>query len=333
MIGGEFEIDLARRSDCFLPASDTYYYASGRTALYQILKSITPNSKRVWLPDYLCQTIVEAVDKAGYKYSFYELDACFMASPEILKSSGVNDGDIVLIINYFGLQDLTHVSKEIKEAFSELVIIEDDVQAFFLFTEEINPFADYRFTSLRKSLPVPDGGLVYTKRPMLLATQPNTFSEFKLRAGAMKARRGEPGVKDKEYLALFEKGEELIDDNYEAGMSSESKSLYCGIDFQNVKARRQENAQYLLNGLESLGIQPMISVPEDKVPLFVPILLPNRDAVRRKLFKAELFCPIHWPLFEGLSLKRGEEMARCELSLIVDQRYSITDMDLILSNL
>ena len=42
------------------------------------------------------------------------------------------------------------------------------------------------------------------------------------------------------------------------------------------------------------------------------------------------FCPLHWSL-DGMPLKKGAEMAQHELSLIVDQRYAINDMDWILS--
>lgn len=63
MIGGEFEIDLSIQRE-FVPQSDTYYYASGRTALYQILRSLGPQHTKVWMPDWLCHTMVEAAERA-----------------------------------------------------------------------------------------------------------------------------------------------------------------------------------------------------------------------------------------------------------------------------
>ena len=330
MIGGEFEIDLNKRSDRFIPAPDTYYYASGRTALYQILKSIAPIRRRVWLPDYLCHTIVEAVVKAGYEYSFYELDACFMATTAALESSGFQAGDIVLIINYFGLQDLTQVAKGIKDAFPEATVIEDDVQAYWAFTEKGNPYADYRFTSLRKALPVPDGGLVYTKNEMPAASCPNTFAQLKIDAGVMKSNRGKEGIRDEEYLSLFEEGARLINENYESVMSPMGQSLFAGVDVDEAKQRRQLNSAYLMNGLAAMGISTLVTIPMDSAPLFIPIYLDNRDEVRRRMFAHHVFCPVHWPL-NGLPLKRGAEMAKHELSLIVDQRYSEIDMETILS--
>lgn len=326
MIGGEFEIDLSIQRDAFQPAQDTYYYASGRAALYQILRSLKNRMDKIWLPDWLCHTMVEAAQKAGFEYEFYELSDNFTATVESLDAKGFKDGCLVLLINYFGLQDLTVTAKNIKAAYPNATIIEDDVQAYYCFAEETNPYANYRFTSLRKTFPSPDGGLVYTKHPMPRVKQPNTFAKYKIEAGVMKFYRGKNGIKDEDYLALFEKGSELIDKNYESVMSRDSEMLFSGIDTQWVKQKRQDNVTYLLDGLKSLGIEPLIDVPQDNVPLFVPIWLEDRNTVRKRMFQNEVFCPVHWPL-EGFPLKKGADMAQHELSLIVDQRYEKTNID------
>ena len=165
---------------------------------------------------------------------------------------------------------------------------------------------------------------------MPMATCFNSFAKYKIEAGIMKFHRGKDGIKDEDYLALFEKGSELIDENYESVMSRESEMLFTGTDLQLVKQKRQENAVYLFEGLKNLGIKPMIEVPKDKVPLFIPVWLEDRNTIRKSMFQSEVFCPVHWPL-EGLLLKKGVEMALHELSLIVYQRYSKNEMDLILS--
>ena len=96
-----------------------------------------------------------------------------------------------------------------------------------------------------------------------------------------------------------------------------------------AKQQRQTNAAQMVKGLDEIGIKPMIPVSPDSVPLFVPIYLENRDDVRRRMFQHEVFCPVHWPL-DGMSVKRGADMAKHELSLIVDQRYGEKDMDLMI---
>lgn len=329
MIGGEFEIDLSLQRE-FDPQPDVYYYASGRTALYQILRSLTPQHNKVWLPDWLCHTMVDAVEKAGFEYCFYELDADFKASIEALDKSGFKDGGAVLMINYFGLQNLMGISKSIKDSYPNAVVIEDDVQAYWAFAEKENPYADYLFTSLRKALPVPDGGLVKTKRPMPKAVGENTFASLKIKAGTMKFHRGERGINDDDYLKLFKEGDKLIPENYESVMSPDSQRLFAGANLEMAKQQRQANAAQMVKGLDEIGIKPMIPVSPDSVPLFVPIYLENRDDVRRRMFQHEVFCPVHWPL-DGMSVKRGADMAKHELSLIVDQRYNKKDMEFIQS--
>lgn len=329
MIGGEFEIDLSIQRE-FVPQPDTYYYASGRTALYQILRSLGPQHTKVWMPNWLCHTMVEAAERAKSEVVFYELNSVSKATLEALDKSGFRDGEAVLMVNYFGLQDLTSIAKTIKEQYPKSIVIEDDVQAYWCFSEQENPYADYRFTSMRKAFAIPDGGLVKTSRPMPDVIGHNTFAPLKVKAGVMKQHRGQDGIKDEDYLALFRQGDGLISENYESSMSDDSKRLFAGTDFEQAKRQRQANTKVILEGLKSLGIKTLIEVSADAVPLFIPIYLENRDEVRRRMFQHEVFCPVHWPL-EWMDVKRGKEMAEHELSLIVDQRYGKKEMNLILS--
>lgn len=329
MIGGEFEMVLSIQRE-FVPQPDTYYYASGRTALYQILRSLGPRHTKVWMPDWLCHTMVEAAERAKTEVVFYELNNDFKTTMEALDKSGYRDGESVLMVNYFGLQDLKPTAKAIKEQYPQSIVIEDDVQAYWCFAEQENPYADYRFTSMRKAFAIPDGGLVKTLRPMPDVTGHNTFAPFKVKAGVMKLHRGQEGIKDEDYLALFRQGDELISENYEGRMSDDSKRLFAGTDFEQAKRQRRANTKVILEGLKSLGIKPLIEVPADAVPLFIPIYLENRDEVRRRMFQHEVFCPVHWPL-EGMDVKKGREMVEHELSLIIDQRYAEKDMKLVLS--
>lgn len=325
MIGGEFEIDLSIQRE-FVPKPDTYYYASGRTALYQILRSLGPRHTRVWMPDWLCHTMVEAAEMAKTEVVFYELNSDFKVSLEALDKSGFRDGEAVLMVNYFGLQDLRPTAKAIKEQYPQSIVIEDDVQAYWCFAEQENPYAVYRFTSMRKAFAIPDGGLVKTSRPMPDVTGHNTFAPLKVKAGVMKQHRGQDGIKDEDYLALFRQGDDLISENYESSMSDDSKRLFAGTDFGQAKRQRRANAKVILEGLKSLGIKPLIEVPADAVPLFIPIYLENRDEVRKRMFQHEVFCPVHWPL-EGMEVKKGKKMAEHELSLICDQRYGVKEMN------
>lgn len=331
MIGGEFEINPDAPRGILQEQENIYYYSSGRAALFQILKSISDRNKHIWLPDYLCTTIVKSVASAGFLYSFYELNNSFETESETLSEAGFEDGDTILLINYFGLQHLQSVTSRIRKAFPTAIIIEDDVQAFFEFNERPNPDADYRYTSLRKTFPVTDGAPVYTKHPMPMVSGENTFAPLKLEASYMKYNRDNL-KNDDEYLALFKQGNDLIDSNLDSVMSEHSKAIYAAYDLDAVKRKRRANVNCILSALSDANIRTIMPVPDDSFPLFVPIWLENRDDIRKRMFEREVFCPVHWPT-EGMVLKRGNEMFRHELSLICDQRYSVRDISLIINDL
>ena len=99
---------------------------------------------------------------------------------------------------------------------------------------------------------------------------------------------------------------------------------------EHVKVRRLNNADYLVKKLNEIGIKPILPLLDNHVPLFIPVVLKDRDAVRKAMFQKEIFCPVHWPL-DGMNVKRGEQMSREELSLIIDQRYGRKEMDEIIS--
>jgi hypothetical protein len=334
MIGGEFPIavtDILNAQNRHLDAPDVYTYSSGRAALYQILKHLMQekNVNYVLLPDYLCSSVLVPVKELGLDYTFYPINEKLELEPSSFHPLYKN-GTAVLLINYYGLQDLSSQIKTIREHDDKAIIIEDDVQAYFEFKKPLGD-VDFKFTSLRKTFAVPDGGLVKTKHQLPKVEVPNTFGQYKAAAALLKSMR-EGNFNDNIYLEMFEKGESLIDDELESGMSLIAEKLYSYVDEERVKVRRMNNAQYLVEQLKKIGLNPLLPLSEDHVPLFIPIILTNRDAVRKAMFEHEVYCPVHWPL-EGLELNRGKAMSETELSLIIDQRYGRNEMDEIIKML
>ena len=328
MIGGEFQIavtDILNAQNRHFEAPDVYTYSSGRAALYQILKYLKQekNVNHVLLPDFLCSSVLVPVKELGLDFTFYPINEKLELEPATFQPLYKN-GIAVLLINYFGLQDLSNQINAIRELDEKSIIIEDDVQAYYEFKKPLGD-VDFKFTSLRKTFAVPDGGLVKTKNYLPRVTTPNTFGQYKAAAALLKSMR-EGNFNDQIYLELFEKGESLIDGEQECGMSLIAEKLYSFMNEEHVKVRRLNNAEYLVEQLGKIGIKPLFPLLEDHVPLFIPVVLKNRDAVRKAMFQKEIFCPVHWPL-DGMDIKRGEQMSREELSLIIDQRYGRKEMD------
>lgn len=326
VIGGEFE--LASVPEKAMLTGKYYKYASGRAALYQILMSIKLTTFKVWLPDWLCESMIDAVRKTGIAYSFYHLGKNLRmdVGQFVEENKPISENDVIVLVNYFGLVDVEQTIQQLRDKKVYSVIIEDDVQALFSFMDDKPHAADYRFTSLRKSIAAPDGGLVWTKHPMPLVSKENTFAPVKLRGALIKSSSKE-GDSDEAYLKCFEEGEDLIEENYESVMSPESQSIYSGTNLDEVAQCRRRNAQYLVDELQTIGIEPLLPLNNDCVPLFVPIAINDRDDLRRTLRQHAIFCPVHWPLRDDMKqLETGAFMAKHELSLVIDQRYTLEDM-------
>lgn len=334
MIGGEFPIavtDILNASIKHTEAPDVYTYSSGRAALYQILKflKLEIGVNHILLPDYLCSSVIVPVKTLGLEYSFYPIDEQLELEPSSFAKLYKKDSAI-LIINYFGLKDLTPQIQAIRSLEEKAIIIEDDVQAYYEFKKPLGDVS-FKFTSLRKTFAVPDGGLVKTKYQLPKVETPNTFGQYKAAAALLKSLR-EGNFNDQIYLEMFEKGESLIDSELECGMSNIAIKLFDALEEERVKIRRLNNAQYLIGQLKKKGIKPLLPLNEGYVPLFIPITLKRRDSIRKAMFQQGIFCPVHWPL-DGMPVKRGKMMFQTELSLIIDQRYGRNDMDSIIAEL
>ena len=330
--GGEMEFDLSatgRPKVNSLTDLGTSH-ASGRAALYAILMALSRKGiNNILLPEYICPTVVTTVTAAGFTYRYYRIDEEFR--PDINDvAAKADDASAVLVVNYFGLQNLTETIRAIKSRIPSGKIIEDDVQAFFSYISRQSPVADYSFTSLRKWFPVPDGGLARSLTDDITSPgEQNGFWDKKLSGLVLKGLRDSLGSIDKVYLGLLREGEELIDKSLSATGSAITRAVIERTDFIETASIRRNNSAVILSGLADIGLEPMIRPDSDSVPFFIPVRLDDRDSVRRELFRHNIFCPVHWPADDVIT-GLGTVMSEQELSIIIDQRYGLEDMERIL---
>lgn len=333
IIGGEFDVDIqgfrhTKSNNGVLEG--VYKYSSGRSALYYILLDVQKRYgiATVYLPDYLCSSVVIAAHKSQMEVVFYNLNDRLEIDAERFPME--SEAKVaVLLINYFGLKNLEQQIAFVRSLSKNTIIIEDDVQAFYEFQKK-ELMADYKFTSLRKTFACPDGGLVKTYNEFAIVADGNKFHQYKFAGSILKSLRKPEYYDDDVYLHLFEKGESHIDDEIVMGMSQMSQEIIVKNNFECIAYIRRRNAKQILEGLKSLGVRTVVPVPEEKTPLFIPIWLDDRNKVRKQMFQQQIFCPVHWPL-EGMNVQKGVEMAEHEMSIIIDQRYTNKDMDFILN--
>lgn len=331
VIGGEFDIDISKMGQ--MPEkNNTSLFSSGRAALFYILKSIA-NAKhkefsKILLPDYLCQSVIDAVQKSNFKFDFYKINSNLSVDLPDLKNK-LSENSIILLINYFGCIDIENQIENVRSINKDCCIIADNVQAFYSMKQAKQ--AEYSFTSFRKIFPVPDGAFVETLYGKLeVPNQENTFVASKIAGGILKHFADQHNIDDSIYLHYLNLGEKEIDQNYNAVASDFSQILIESLDFDIIAERRKRNSAFIMAGLKKLEINPIVTNNQNQIPLFIPIRLKNRNEVRNEMFSQNIFCPIHWPSPKGFKLFRGEELSLNELSLIIDQRYDENDMQRIL---
>lgn len=334
VIGGEFEIEVQQSYQMrnALP-EDVVTYSSGRSALYNILACLKEKCgiKSVLFPDYLCESVYQMAEKNDMGVEFYALDV--QLSPDVKDIENKYDTTkAILLIDYFGLKDNQPAIEQLRGIYQDMVIILDNVQSPYSMYEKTD--ADFTFSSFRKAFPVTDGSWVLSKGTSLPQYERvNAFAQYKIAASCLKALREQHLFSDEVYLELYHRGEVMIDDDYQTDMTQLSKDILADMEWGRYAILRKRNAEVMIDGLKRMGIEPVIPISDDKVPLFVPVRLENRDKVRKAMFANNVFLPVHWPVEDGYKkqLKRGAEMAAHELSIIVDQRYSVSDMRRILS--
>ena len=111
-------------------------------------------------------------------------------------------------------------------------------------------------------------------------------------------------------------------------MDNLSYALYKSEDISDMRRKRRENAKYIH---DHLNLTFLNQLTDKAVPLFVPVFFETteqRNAVRKKLIEAQIYCPIHWPKPALIPADfEANKIYDTELSLICDQRYDLTDME------
>jgi len=142
----------------------TRFYATGTNAMKALFASgiLKYETSRVWFPSYFCHDVTESVASSGTLISVYH-DLPNTSTPS-LPIRDVREGDIIYVVNYFGLREkLDYRPCRAKGA----IIVEDHTHAPFSAWANSSD-ADYCVASLRKTLPIPDGAILWSPKGFTL---------------------------------------------------------------------------------------------------------------------------------------------------------------------
>ena len=276
-IGGYFELDLPCHPDLH---PDAMHFQSGRAAIRAVIEHA--GIRRVWLPSYVCNSVISAVSDSGAAAEHYALDETLY--PKDLPRA-LPERSAVLYVDYFGLCR-NNVDRLLAEYPAERLII-DNSQALFA------PHRDVLATvySPRKFAGVPDGGLLKTSgiKPVEPAEEDSgSFERMRslLLRMAYSAREG---------YADFQQIGVSLRDTQPKRMSRLTQRLMKSIQWDEVAQCRRENFSVLARKLDAINERRWLPGEHD-VPMCYPLTLSNRDIgrIRSVLAGENVFVPVYW---------------------------------------
>lgn len=303
-IGGYFSLELHNGEEYH---KNAIRLNTGRNCLEYILKA--RGYKKVYLPYYTCEVVLEPFEKIGVEYKFYHIDINF----EIRDSFTLKTDEALLYVNYYGLKQ--RYVEHLAEKIGELLIV-DNTQAFYA-----KPIAGIdTFYTCRKFFGVPDGAYLYTdikideEFEQDLSYDRMTFLNKRIDLGA------EAAYADFQNLSKSLVGQPI------KIMSKLTQRLMQGIDYANIAKRRREN--YLLLHKE-LGAYNSVILPleDDAVPMVYPYLAQVKG-LREKLIENKVFVARYWPnVLDWTTMDDIEYLYAYQMQpLPIDQRYWAEDI-------
>ena len=301
----------------FYPSAN--YYADGRQALIDLYRAL--GWERLWVPAYYCYDVLESLKMAGLNLGLYADYPGFYNDSETLEALNrkrrFHSRDAILRVDYFGMR-----SYRGNNGFP-VPVVEDHTHDLFGGWAR-NSKADWCIASLRKTLPVPEGGILWSPVGLQL---PEPTKYYVANEEVAKRR----------WDAMKLKARYLSGDNVDKSAFFDTAPV-CSLDFQSINylhvfdiydwyRRKRENWNQL-SDIKTDRVR--VLMPEDQgcYPFSLVLLFDSfsdREKVRGSLIENYVFPSVLWSI---PSILFGElhEFSRRMLSIHCDARYSTVDI-------
>lgn len=327
IVGGMF--GLADPVPCSMPRlpflnGDATFFVSARSAMRFVIRQRNP--RRIWMPSYLCETMLQALEGTGAELVFFPVDYdSQITDHKWLQRLGHHD--IVVLISYFGFAIPEDLCRAVHERGA--LVLEDASQA--LLSSHVGRHADFVVYSPRKFIGVPDGGILVNfsgqviegVKSLVPPPEPWWLNAF---MASLLRREFDQHGEDRKWFELFQDSEANCPVGDYASSELTRMLLLHTFDYADVAARRRANYQFLLSGLKDVALFPHL--PANVVPLGFPIRVSKRDELRRWMFDLEIYLPIHWPVPYQVPAEFTDcrRLANDILTLACDQRCTEIDL-------
>ena len=307
-MGGALGLELPRTGN--FPHAESpccAYVSSGRAALQVLLENLPEKPRRVLVPRFVCDTVLQPMRRLGIPVARYHGND--RLHPEL--PNDLAEDDVLLLVDYFGL---TGPAVEQAAAQHRGLSVVDATTA--LFASPPLP----RFYSPRKFCGVADGGVACAATPF--RTLPAGVDLSSPRAAHLMVQL-ESGTR--RAAPLVDAAETDLDREPMA-MSPLTRRLLDAYDFNLIARRRMQNYAALHR---LLGPINRLELPETPpaAPFCYPLVSGIPD-LRDSLVDAGVALPFFWPeVVKATGAESVENrLARTLLPLPIDQRYSPEDM-------
>ena len=272
----------------------------GRSAIYWACRGLRPDpGAQIWMPALHCGVDAQAAIDEGLKVGFYRLSDDLAIDEADLERKLQDRPGIVFVIHYFGFAQpaIERVAEECQRRGS--VLIEDCAHALFSrhAGRELGDFGPIAIFSLRKSLPIPDGGALKVNEELLLRVSEKPFAppppgEFSLEMIYGYPKAAGRALLDRCLASIYRRQRSFGSSanfqqtqGYGRGMSPLSRLVAATAEPARIVDRRRRNYTALDQALAgSPGYRRVFDcLPEGACPLFLPIRVVEREALMAAL--------------------------------------------------
>ena len=308
-IGGYLELELPRGTG--FPNDDGLMVASCRNALELVLHSLGP-VRRLWVPYFTCDTVLDPVKKLGIAFSRYKIDRRL----EVEGLPLLKEGEFLIYTNYFGLKD-AYVDGLAEQYGGKLIV--DNAQAFY--HRPSSPVCSYVY-SPRKFVGIPDGGIAFFPGKESVTIEESDYSSDRFSHLIKRIDKSASAG-----YAHFRKDEDSLKELDVKLMSQLTQRLLNSIDFEEVKSRRRCNFEYLHSSLKKDNLLEIPDLTSFACPMVYPFWQ-RKKGIKDYLISNRVYVATYWPnvLAECSSSQIEYRLAAEVAFLPLDQRYDKHDM-------
>ncbi len=317
--------------------SDASFFGSGRDALRSLLLFGQQGRgwKRIWIPSYFCYDVVEAISSTNIEICIYP--DSMAEEKSCLPLGEIASKDVILLVNFFGMRNKPIFPSDLPR---EIEVIEDHTHDPWSVWAQTSQ-AEFCFASLRKTIPVPDGGVLWSPKKLAIPLQPSITkniqeaSAAKLSSMLLKSLYLKGCDIEKEcFRKQAIKGENQISSGEISGMTEASKIMIDCFPLLRWRKKRQQNFRFLVKKIKDIS---WCCVPKltnnSNCPFSVVLLVDTakrRENLLLALVKRNIYPAVLWSLEKSVTKftipNKHLELSRKMLSLHCDMRYNNIDM-------